>query len=150
MFSKSCQYAIRAAIIICKNSREGRKTNVGEIAKKAGVPEQYIAKLLQILSRNNLVLSVKGPGGGFYLDPKGPKIKLVDLVMAIDGKETFTSCGLGLEKCSEVEPCPLHESFKTIRNKFHQMLETTTLQSLSEKLEESIFVERTLKELKHN
>jgi Rrf2 family transcriptional regulator, iron-sulfur cluster assembly transcription factor len=61
MFSKSCEYAIRSVIIICQHSKEGNKTNVKEISKLAGVPEQYIAKVLQSLSKTKIISSIKGP-----------------------------------------------------------------------------------------
>lgn len=144
MFSKSCEYAIRAVIVICRNSKLGLKSNVLEIAKSAGVPSHYIAKLLQILTRNQIVNSIKGPGGGFFIDPKGDPIYLIELVNAIDGDSVFTSCGLGLANCSELNPCPLHNHFKVIRNGLQNMLATTTIQELSNIPEESIFVEKAI------
>lgn len=139
MFSKSCEYAIRAVIIISKNSKSNLKTNVKEISISAGVPEQYIAKVLQILSKQNLIQSAKGPHGGFYIDEKRQKIKLIEIVTAIDGDSIFTSCGLGLHECSEKNPCPLHNSFKGIRNDIKKMLQKTSLNELSENLQESLF-----------
>jgi Rrf2 family iron-sulfur cluster assembly transcriptional regulator len=75
MFSKSCEYAIRSVIIICQNSQQGLKTNVKEISERAGVPEPYIAKVMQILSKARVVQSIKGPGGGFYLSPESKEFK---------------------------------------------------------------------------
>jgi Rrf2 family transcriptional regulator, iron-sulfur cluster assembly transcription factor len=140
MFSKSCEYAIRSVIIICQHSKEGHKTNVKEISKLAGVPEQYIAKVLQSLSKTKIISSIKGPGGGFFIDATNGKIKLIDVVKTIDGESLFTSCGLGLKECSEKKPCPLHDSFKTIRNDLKKMLEETTIEELSGKLSDSIFL----------
>lgn len=139
MFSKSCEYAIRAVIIISKKSKSNLKTNVKEISISAGVPEQYIAKVLQILSKQNIIQSYKGPHGGFFIDEKHQKIKLIEIVTAIDGESLFTSCGLGLHECSEKNPCPLHNSFKGIRNDIKKMLQKTSLNELSENLQESLF-----------
>jgi Rrf2 family protein len=134
MFSKSCEYAIRSVIIICQNSQQGLKTNVKEISERAGVPEPYIAKVMQILSKARVVQSIKGPGGGFYLSPESKELKLIDVVKAIDGDSLFTSCGLGLKECSEKNPCPLHNKFKGVRNDIKKMLEEIKIHDLSEKL----------------
>ncbi|OYU96427.1 MAG: transcriptional regulator [Bacteroidetes bacterium B1(2017)] len=139
MFSKSCEYAIRSVIIISQNSKDGIKTNVKEISRRAGVPEQYIAKVLQTLSKQKLVQSMKGPGGGFYFDESNKSIKLIDIVTAIDGEGLFTACGLGLKECSEKNPCPLHASFKGIRNDIKNMLANTSISELSDNLRESLF-----------
>jgi Rrf2 family protein len=134
MFSKSCEYAIRSVIIICQNSQQGLKTNVKEISERAGVPEPYIAKVMQILSKAKVVQSIKGPGGGFFISPDNKELKLIDVVKAIDGDSLFTSCGIGLKECSEKNPCPLHDSFKGVRNDIKKMLEETSNHDLSEKL----------------
>lgn len=120
----------------------GIKTNVKEISKSAGVPEPYIAKVMQTLSKQNLVLSYKGPGGGFFMDENLSSLKLIEIVVAIDGNQLFTSCGLGLSECSEKNPCPLHNSFKTVRNDIKKMLEKTSIQDLAEKLEDKLFTSR--------
>ena len=70
MFSKTCEYAIRALIFIARKSKEGLKVGIKEIAKNTDVPAQFIAKILHELTKQNLVKSLKGPAGGFYLDKK--------------------------------------------------------------------------------
>jgi Rrf2 family transcriptional regulator, iron-sulfur cluster assembly transcription factor len=62
------------------------------------------------------------------------------VVKTIDGESLFTSCGLGLKECSEKKPCPLHDSFKSIRNDLKKILEETTIEELSDKLSDSIFL----------
>ncbi|MCH5689348.1 Rrf2 family transcriptional regulator [Niabella sp. W65] len=66
MFSKTCEYAIRATIFIAQKSRQGERAGIKDIAKGIEAPEHFIAKVLQELSRKSLVLSAKGPNGGFY------------------------------------------------------------------------------------
>lgn len=142
MFSKSCEYAIRSVIIISQNSKQGLKTNVKEIATQADVPESYIAKVLQILTKAKLVNSLKGPGGGFLLPENHKDLMLVDIVLAIDGDSLFTSCGLGLKECSETNPCPLHDKFRDVRNDLKKMLTTTSISELSEKLIDFVYTSK--------
>ena len=127
MFSKSCEYAIRAMMFIAYRSVDGFRTGIREISAGASVPEAFIAKILQELVRKGLVQSIKGPTGGFYLDKLSRNRKMADIVRAIDGDHLFTGCGLGLKNCSEKKPCPLHEEFKLIRKKIQLMMESKTI-----------------------
>lgn len=132
MFSKACEYGIRAIIHIAAQSQEGKRVGLKEISKQIDSPEAFTAKILQILSKNNLIDSIKGPMGGFEIDLKQmKKIKLSEVVSAIDGDSIYKGCGLGLKECSEKRPCPVHNQFKTIRNELKNMLENTTLYELS-------------------
>lgn len=134
MFSKSCEYGVRALIYIASESKTGQKLSIHEIAKAIEAPEYFTAKILQTLSRNRIVSSQKGIHGGFYLDKIQGRVKLIDAVTAIDGNILFTGCGLGLKQCSEKEPCPIHNKFKGIRNSLKTMLESTTIEDLGTSL----------------
>lgn len=134
IFSKTCEYAMRAVFFIAHKTANGGRVGIKEIAVGINSPEHFLAKILQDLSRRNLIRSVKGPNGGFYMDDFTLKRRLSEVVEAVDGDGLFTGCGLGLENCSEVNPCPLHNDFKTIRNNIHAMLENTTIEELNEDL----------------
>lgn len=127
IFSKTCEYAIRAVFFIAHKTADGGKVGIKEIALGIDSPEHFLAKILQDLSRRGMVLSAKGPNGGFYTDGTILQRPVSDVVAAVDGNGIFTGCGLGLKQCSEVNPCPLHHEFKAIRNQLQHMLETTTI-----------------------
>ena len=132
MFSKACEYGIRASIFIALNSLEGRRVSPKEISKEINSPEAFTAKILQALARNNVVKSIKGAHGGFEIDKKDIKtIKLSDIVDAIDGDNIYKGCGLGLHECNEDKPCPMHDKFKSVRDQLREMLESTDLESLA-------------------
>jgi Rrf2 family iron-sulfur cluster assembly transcriptional regulator len=132
MFSKTCEYAIRASIFIASQSYLGKRVTVKDIAEKIDSPKSFTAKILQILAKNNLVHSVQGIGGGFEI-PKEilNQIKLSQIVTAIDGDSIFTCCGLGLGKCSEIHHCSVHEKFKDIRSEIVSMLVNSNLEELA-------------------
>ncbi|MBX3239389.1 MAG: Rrf2 family transcriptional regulator [Chitinophagaceae bacterium] len=138
MFSKTCEYAIRAMIFIAQKAKSGGKVGIKDIAKGIDSPEYFIAKILQELSRKGLVQSTKGPNGGFYLDKSAMKNSLADIVKAVDGEGIFLGCGLGLKQCSESHPCPIHHEFKTIRKQLGQMLEKAKVGAFTEELENSL------------
>ena len=132
MFSKTCEYGIRATIFIASESYQNNRAGLKDIAKKIDSPEAFTAKILQILSKDNIINSIKGVGGGFEIPrEKMSQIKLSQIVTALEGDRVFTGCGLGLSHCSETHPCPMHEKFKAIRNELAFMLENTNLEELA-------------------
>jgi len=135
MFSKTCEYAIRALIFIAQRSKDGYKAGIKEIAVGIDAPEYFIAKILHLLAKKSLVQSSKGPTGGFYLDKKSLQYSLADIVTAIDGDKIFAGCGLGLSYCSESKPCPIHDEFKKVRQDIYAMLHAAKLGGLQEQLE---------------
>jgi Rrf2 family protein len=143
MFSKTCEYAIRAMIFIAQKSKDGNKVGIKEIAKGIDSPEHFIAKILQDLGRRSLLRSLKGPNGGFYLDKEALECSLADIVKVVDGDKLFTGCGLGLKQCSETHPCPIHHEFKSVRKNVQTLLEKAKLGEFTEELEKSlIFLKR--------
>ena len=139
MFSKACEYGIKATIYIALQSNLDKRVSLKEIAKEIDSPEAFTAKILQQLAKNNIIESVKGPAGGFEIEKrKMVKISLSQVVSAIDGDSIYKGCGLGLKECSEKKPCPVHDKFKIIRNELKQMLESTNLLELSLGLQEGL------------
>ncbi|MFV0306032.1 MAG: RrF2 family transcriptional regulator [Moheibacter sp.] len=135
MFSKSCEYGIRALLYIATQSLEGKRVKVGEIAENSGCPEAFTAKLLGDLKKSEIVCSQTGPYGGFYIEIEEIKnIKLSQIVFAIDGDSVYNGCGLGLAQCDENNPCPMHHHFVEVRNELKKMLETTCLYDLATEL----------------
>ncbi len=135
MFSKACEYGIRAVLFIAKQSQKDLRPNISEIATAVDSPEPFTAKICQKLARAGVLLSKKGQNGGFYLE-KNSTLKLSEIVTIIDGDTIFKGCGLGLGKCSSAHPCPVHDQFMEVRNGLQQMCENTLVMELAENLEE--------------
>jgi Rrf2 family protein len=135
MFSKACQYGIKSVIYIWKQSQIGQKVGTKEIAAFVDAPEPFTAKVLQELVRKKIIGSQKGPSGGFYVGKEHEQFTLKDLVVVIDGDELFSGCALGLKKCSEDNPCPLHNEIKKIRVDLVHMLTEKSLKQLAEEVE---------------
>lgn len=132
MFSKACEYGIKAAIFIATKSYEGQRVSPKEIASEINSPQAFTAKILQALVRNNVINSIKGAYGGFEIEKhRIAQVKLAEIVNAIDGDSIYSGCGLGLEKCDENHPCPVHDKFKGVREELKMMLENTTLEELA-------------------
>jgi Rrf2 family transcriptional regulator, iron-sulfur cluster assembly transcription factor len=139
MFSKACQYAIRASSLIAMEGRNGVRMGLQEIADRTGSPKAFTAKVLQQLVHAGILVSVKGPHGGFDLPPgRAMRVTLADIVQAMDGDTVYRGCGMGLTTCNARKPCPLHDQFQKIRDDLRRMLETTDLHELSLGLKEGL------------
>ena len=132
MFSKACEYGMRAAVFVARSSLNGERVSLKDITKGIDAPDAFTAKILQQLAREKILLSVKGPKGGFEIrKDKMNSIPIARVVDAIDGNGIYTGCGLGLGECDENNPCPLHENFSSIREQLEDMLENTSIYDLA-------------------
>ena len=139
MFSKSCEYAIKAMIFVAQKSTNESRVSVKQIAEGTDSPEHFVAKIMQDLSRMKLIQSIKGPNGGFFMDEKNLQNSIANIVKTIDGDKLYINCVLGLKACSEKNPCPVHFEYKEIKKNFIKMIENNTIGDFKEKLDSKNF-----------
>lgn len=135
MLSTSCKYALRAAVYLMAHAQHGTKAGIKEIAEEIEANEHTAGKILQLLVKHRIIASSKGPNGGFYIPPHAKRIYLIDIVKVIDGVDFFFECGLGLHKCSERKPCPIHHTYKVSREKLFKEFSSVTIQELASNIE---------------
>lgn len=114
MFSNSTKYAIRAIVHMINDKTDGKNTVV-DMASELSIPQPYLSKVLQQLSKSGIISSTKGRGGGFYLSEENLVRPLIDVVICIEGHNVFNKCILGLHECSDTYPCILHKHFKSFK-----------------------------------
>lgn len=139
MFSKACEYGIRASIYIAKHSILNEKVSLKEVAKHTDTPPAFIGKILQKLTRTEVLSSVKGPNGGFFVPKeKIDEVSLYDIVLAIDGDGIFENCSLGLRRCDDQKPCPIHFQFVKFRDEMKEHLKTTSMRFLADQVSDGV------------
>ena len=114
LYSRPCEYALRALTYISLNP-DMKLIRAQEIAEAENLPAPFLAKLLQQLARSGVLVSVKGPKGGFGLARPSKEISLMEVVSAVDGEDGFNRCAVGLAECTDEMPCPLHDTWKPLR-----------------------------------
>ena len=138
MFSKACEYAIRSSIYIASQAMSGRRVSLTDVAQKIESPEAFTSKILQKLVKHNIIRSVKGPGGGFDVDVNQlQKIKLKLIVEAFEG-DVLNRCSLGLNECSDIQPCPFHHKYKPVKERLLHIFENTSLQDLMKGFQDGV------------
>jgi Rrf2 family transcriptional regulator, iron-sulfur cluster assembly transcription factor len=135
MFSTSCHYGLQAMIYIALHSSEDENVDLGKIAKNQDIPKHFLSKILQVLVKHKLLVSMKGPKGGFKLNAPADEITLIEIIEAIDGLEVFNQCGIGFKQCDDNHPCPIHHDFKPVRDKVEKLFIRKTLKELTEDIE---------------
>ena len=124
--------ASRAIILRYLAGKRGKASaRAEEIARSENIPAPVLGKILQELVRKGLLESRRGPGGGFRLARRAELITLRDVVAAIDGLDQFMECAVGLERCADDAPCPLHDTWKGLRTQMLTYLETTSLTAMA-------------------
>lgn len=136
MFSKACEYGLKACVFIAIDSEQGNKLGIQDIADKIGTPMYFTGKILQQLVKAKLIKSSKGPHGGFYLPPDAKPLPVIKILEVLSCDQFFYQCALGLDYCSDRYPCPIHADFKPLREGLHQLLIHTTIQQLAKDIRE--------------
>lgn len=136
MFSKAAEYAMRATFYIAQKGSKENKLPITEIAKAIGSPQPFTAKILQMLARDNRIISsIRGPGGGFYISDKARKLPVTAILEAMKEKSTLTKCVMGLPQCSSEKPCPLHACYLKIKLELNAIFDSTTIDEVAKNLD---------------
>lgn len=130
MLSNTSKYAIRAVIYLALYTTSDKKAGLKEISKSLDIPAPFLGKILQMLSRHQILESAKGPHGGFALNKPAIDISLIEIINIIDGMDTFKQCLIRNELCSTDNPCSLHEKVAPYRKGLISTLHTETIADL--------------------
>ena len=132
-FSKKCEYGLQAVLYLAATD-EDYICSSEEISNKLLIPREFTSKILQSLTESKIIESRKGKAGGFKLAKKANELKLIDVVIAIDGDEIFNNCVMGFTNCTKDKKCMLHDEWQGILNNAMNMLSRDTLDSFKNKM----------------
>ncbi len=134
LYSKSAEYAIQAMIYLAEHKPE-KPVMIRKIAESHNIPYQFLAKIMQILVKNRLIVATRGRTGGVKLGMDPKNIYLNQIVYAIDGlPPDQEQCVVGLDLCTDDAPCPLHDEWKPIRQRLRDLLAGEPLDDLAQKV----------------
>jgi Rrf2 family protein len=123
--SKTSQYALRVMGHIALD--ENKLYIAEQISTTLNIPTQYLRRLMTNLSKEGLLSSDKGKGGGFRLSKTASSIYLSDILAATEKKELLNSCIFGFGNCILENPCAMHEKWEVARGNILSILRTTSL-----------------------
>jgi Rrf2 family protein len=139
-FGVGVDYSLKALLMLADRYPSAQPLRVEEIAAVQGLPENYLRRLLIELKRGGLVLSQKGPNGGYMLARPPARITMADVVEIIEGDYTPVEC---LEDgansfCPRDSGCPMREVWRDVRDSVVGILRTATLQSLADRRKSAV------------
>ncbi len=130
IFSKTFGYALRGILYVAMMQDQKRYVQIEEMADRLVVPRHFLSKIMKGLVKEGLLISVKGPYGGYTLTDDTLQTPLLRLEALTDGLGVFNNCVLHFRACNAVNPCPLHGSIEKIKSDLHRIMEETTIGSL--------------------
>ncbi len=130
IYSSACEYAIRSVTYLALHPLDVRIT-ARQISQAEKIPSHYLSAVLQRLVAAGLLDSTRGPAGGYILTRPPQTITLHQIKEAVDGVKALDTCAVGLGRCSDDTPCPLHDSWKPIREEIRSYLNETTLEDMA-------------------
>lgn len=113
MLSKTSEYALQAVIYLARQPGAVPVPAI-DVATGLDVPANYLSKILHTLSRAGVVISERGPGGGYRLARSADRTSLADVVGAFDQIAAREHCLLGGALCRDDHPCAAHERWREV------------------------------------
>jgi Rrf2 family protein len=110
---------------------EGHVSLVRDVAAAQDVPESYMAKIFQDLSRSGLMISHRGARGGFSLGRSPEQITLRELIEALEGPIFLLPCLDPHRPCDRSPSCGLHQAMAAAQSTLLDQLEHTSLRALA-------------------
>src|SRR5580704_15633039 len=138
--SKKADYGLIAMKHLA-NHREKHACSASEIAEEYGISSMLMAKVLQKLARQTLVVAKHGSSGGYQLAKEPSKISALDVISAIDGPVLITSCVTNHGNCDATEKCSVREPLRRVNESILNVLGTVTISQMSEEAHEPALVE---------
>lgn len=139
MLSNTCKYALRALIYLGKFSKDEKRIGIKRISEDLQLSSPFLGKILQNLVKQKLLISTKGPNGGFSLARSSKEITLWEIVTKVDGEDFFTNCLISLEPCKTHDPskplCPVHAQYERLRTEIRSFYQNTTLDLIGKDIE---------------
>ena len=129
LLSQTGKYALRASIYLAEQGSD-EPIPVGEIAAALDVPRNYLSKILHRMAREGILVSERGPRGGFRLATAPENLSVARVVDTVDPGLLDRKCLLGRAECSDLDPCPAHETWQDLAQRIERFLSGTSVADL--------------------
>jgi Rrf2 family protein len=129
IFSKTTEYAVRVLIFMAAKGSDFYSARY--LHEKLNIPFKYLSKILTGLVNHGYLISLQGRKGGFKLVDNFEKITVAGIMLAVDGSDKSKDCILGLNNCTDDNPCAMHYFWHENKESIINMMNQTTLERLT-------------------
>src|SRR6056297_1815675 len=130
LLTKSCIYALRSSVYLANQEAECYVT-IKELSDELTISFHFLTKVLQQLTKQEILKSYRGPNGAVKLAKDASEITFLDIVQSVDGSHVLSECALGLAGCGELAPCPLHKQWSGLTTGLKNMMQSVTIAELA-------------------
>ncbi len=133
MLSTTAEHALRA---LTEMAALGETESIlgKDLALRAGIPANYLSKVLWVLGNAGIIDATRGSGGGYRLRRKAAEIRLSEVVELFDRQKPERRCLLGgTKECSDEAPCGAHEEWRKVRATYADFLQRTTIAEITQR-----------------
>ena len=131
--TRSGEYGLKGVLFLARQPRE-KFVLLSEISKYQHIPEPFLAKIFQRLSKAGLLRSARGSKGGFCLAKPHGSITMREVIETIDGPIALNRCLRREGECDEEGLCPIYEVWSKAQNQLLEILESTTVEDLARRM----------------
>ena len=130
VLTRAGDYGVFGVLYLAKQPK-GKIVSLSEVSRSEDIPEKFLAKIFQSLTRVGLIVSHRGARGGFCLARPADQITVKELMEAIQGPICFSKCLSELEDCEKKDVCKLREMLKKAQEHTGKLLSQKTLADLA-------------------
>lgn len=126
------RYAVMALVSLAGASR-GNPISLKDIARQEEIPEPYLQQLFSRLRKQNLVKSIRGPGGGFLLARHPSLITIGDIIRTAEGRERRDlriGCRRSGRRCGRIEKCKTQGMWDALESRMEEFLDSISIEDL--------------------
>jgi Rrf2 family iron-sulfur cluster assembly transcriptional regulator len=122
------RFAVTAMADLAERHGRGPVT-LASISERQKISLSYLEQLFVKLRKHNIVIAVRGPGGGYYLARPANQISVADIIVAVDEQMDATKCG-GKGNCDDNKQCSTHDLWMGLNEILHKYMAEVSLQQL--------------------
>lgn len=128
------RYAVMAMVDLACHG-DGNPVSLAGVAERQEISLSYLEQLFGKLRRGGLVKSVRGPGGGYLLSRESDKMRVSDIIMAVDEPITTTRCETGSAAGCKGDKgrCMTHDLWEELGNQIYLFLSSIYLSDVCER-----------------
>ena len=122
------RYAVTAMLDLALNDKEN-PVSLADISARQDISLSYLEQLFSKLRKSDLVVSMRGPGGGYRLKGSAQDIVIADIISSVDENVDVTRCG-GLADCDDGRPCLSHNLWMDLSDQIRMFLSSISLEDM--------------------
>lgn len=128
------RYAVTAMLDLSLHSQDG-PVSLADISDRQDISLSYLEQLFSKLRKRGLVVSMRGPGGGYSLSRGPAEIAMSSIILAVDENVDVTNCGNSSEGCQQSKRCLTHDLWADLSGRIQSFLDDITLEDMMNRKE---------------